>query len=294
MHLALKLALAPVLVAQAVRTRRRALVLPEADGARAGRLSEDVGAHPAGDGAAELCALRPAGRAASLRVLIAGDSSAAGVGVDRQDRAFAGHLVRGLHARLRVPVEWSLHARSGLTTRGVHRLLEASPPAPADLAVIVSGVNDVVGQVPVRRALAHRAALAAWLLDRGLARHVVFAPLPPIDRFPLLPPLLRRVLGADARRHDAAQAGWARGHAQVTHASFDVELSTATMAEDGFHPGEPVYRACGEAIADHVAQAVWPRLAGAVENASVACGDVARDAWRTPARGRATAFGERA
>jgi hypothetical protein len=26
------------------------------------------------------------------------------------------------------------------------------------------------------------------------------------------------------------------------------------MASDGFHPGEPVYRACGEALAAHVAQ----------------------------------------
>jgi hypothetical protein len=25
------------------------------------------------------------------------------------------------------------------------------------------------------------------------------------------------------------------------------------MARDGFHPGEPVYRACGEAIAAHIA-----------------------------------------
>jgi hypothetical protein len=57
MSLALKLVLSPLLVAQAVATRRRALVLPEAGGPREGRL-----------GARE-------GRA--VRVLIAGDSSAA-------------------------------------------------------------------------------------------------------------------------------------------------------------------------------------------------------------------------
>ena len=252
MHVALKLALSPVLVVQAVQTRRRALVLPEAAGARVGRLDRESSEPGRGE----------------LRVLVAGDSSAAGVGVDRQERAFVGHLVRGLHARLGVPVEWALHARSGLTTRGVHRLLQALPPDPADVAVIVSGVNDVIDQVPVRRALAHRAALAEWVLERRLARHVVFAPLPPIDRFPLLPVLLRRVLGADARRHDAAQAEWARRQTDVTHAPFEVELSAATMAEDGFHPGEPVYRACGEAIAAHVQETVWPRLRRAVDNAA--------------------------
>src|SRR4051812_21939150 len=241
MHVALKLALSPLLVAQAVRTRRRALVMSEAAGARAGRLDGRPAAARTDEAAC-----------AALRLLVAGDSSAAGIGVDRQDRALIGHLVRSLHARLGVPIEWALLARSGLTTRGVHRLLEAAPPEPADVAVIVSGVNDVVDQVPVRRALAHRASLAGWLLEHRLARHVVFAPLPPIDRFRLLPGLLRRVLGADARRHDAAQSEWARHRTDITHAPFDVELSPATMADDGFHPGEPAYRACGEAIAAHV------------------------------------------
>jgi lysophospholipase L1-like esterase len=252
MHLALKIALAPVLVVQAWRTRGRALMLPEAAGARAGVLDAalPVGARP------------PQG----LRVLVAGDSSAAGVGVDRQERAFAGHLVRALHAQLRVPVSWALHARTGLSTRGVHALLEAGEPRPADVAVVVSGVNDVTTLLPVRRALADRAALADWLLGSGLARHVVFAPLPPIDRFPLLPEPLRRVLGADARRHDAALATWARSRTGVSHAAFEIELGADSMAADGYHPGEPVYRACGEAIAAHVAQAVWPALSAAREN----------------------------
>jgi len=30
------------------------------------------------------------------------------------------------------------------------------------------------------------------------------------------------------------------------------------MASDGFHPGEPVYRVCGEALAAHVARLPLP------------------------------------
>jgi lysophospholipase L1-like esterase len=30
------------------------------------------------------------------------------------------------------------------------------------------------------------------------------------------------------------------------------------MASDGFHPGEPVYRACGEAIARYIADHIDP------------------------------------
>ncbi|HEY3634567.1 MAG TPA: SGNH/GDSL hydrolase family protein [Caldimonas sp.] len=230
--LAVKVALAPLLVAQAIATRRRAPVLPEADGERDGVVGS-------GDRA--------------LRVLVAGDSSAAGVGVARQDQAVVGHLVRALHRDTGRPVAWALRARAGLTTRGVHALLLAAPPFAADVAVVITGVNDVIDQVPTRRAVRERAALADWLLGTAGVRHVVFAPLPPMHRFPLLPEPLRRVMGGDARRHDAALARWAATRSDVSHAGFAVELDAAGMASDGFHPGEPVYRACGEALAAHVA-----------------------------------------
>ena len=93
---------------------------------------------------------------------------------------------------------------------------------------------------------------------QGCARHVAFAPLPPIDRFPLLPEPLRRIMGGDARRHDAALARWAATRADVSHAAIDVDLDAAGMASDGFHPGEPVYRTCGEALAAHVAALAAP------------------------------------
>lgn len=233
--IARKLVLAPVLVAQALRTRRRALVMPEAGGERRGGV---------GTGAAD--------SAAPLRVLIAGDSSTAGVGVSSQDLAVAGHLARALYAVTGRPVAWTLRARSGLTTRGVHSMLKRDPPPPADVAIVISGVNDVVDQVTIRRAIAHRAALADWLLGQGLARHVAFAQLPPVHQFPLLPEPLRRVLGDDARRHDVALARWAATRVDVSHAAFHVELDAAGMAVDGFHPGEAVYRVCGEALAAHV------------------------------------------
>jgi len=221
-------------VTQALRTRRRAPILPEAAGPREGRTG--------------------AGAAAAIRVLIAGDSSAAGVGVADQDAAVAGHFARTLAQRLDRPVDWWLRARSGLTTRGVHALLRAAPPPVADVAVVITGVNDVIDQIPARRAIGHRAALADWLLSSGLAGHVVFAPLPPVHRFPLLPEPLRRVLGDDARRHDAALGRWAASRNDVSHAVIVLDVDAASMADDGFHPGEPIYRACGEALARHVAE----------------------------------------
>ena len=234
-NVALKIVLAPVLVVQAVATRKRAPSLPEAEGAREDRVG-------AGDG----------GRGGAFRLLIAGDSSAAGVGVARQDQALSGYLSRALQRLLARPVQWSLHAKSGFTTQQVFQLLREQKLPAADVAVVVTGVNDVIEQVSLRRVLAQRAAMADWLLAEHGVAHVVFAPLPPVEHFPLLPSPLRNVMGADAHRHDTAVARWAATRSDVSHAVIDVELGPESMAADGFHPGEPVYRTCGEALAAHI------------------------------------------
>ena len=237
MSFALKLVLSPLLVAQAMSTRKRAPALPEAAGPREGQLG---------------------GGARALRVLITGDSSAAGVGVAHQEQAFAGHFTRTLHRRSGRALRWRLRARSGLTTAQVHEMLRADPPPAADLVVVLTGVNDVIGLIPPQRAVQHRAALADWLLGEGRAAFVLFGPLPPINQFPLLPQPLRRVLGADARRHDEAMARWAATRRNVFHAALALQLAPAAMAADGFHPGEPVYRACGEALARFVTDTILP------------------------------------
>lgn len=236
MSLALKLALSPLLVAQALATRRRAPVLPEAAGARRGSI-----------GAGE-----------PLRLLIVGDSSAAGVGVATQEAALAGYLTRHLAQHGGRRVHWALHAQSGITSAQALELVRRERPAPADFAVVVLGVNDVIDQVPSHRAVAQRAALADWLMENTQVREVVFAPLPPVHRFPLLPQPLRWVAGADARRHDAALARWAATRADVHHVPIALDVGPATMAVDGFHPGEPVYRACGEALAAFIVQRLNP------------------------------------
>jgi len=232
MSLALKLALAPLLVVQAVATRRRAPVLPEPEGPRQGQVG--------------------AGRA--LQILIVGDSSAAGVGVRTQDEALTGHLTRTLARCSGRRVRWQLVAKSGITTVQALALLKQAAPARAEIAVVVLGVNDVIDQVPSHRAVQQRAELVEWLREHAGVRHVVFAPLPPVHRFPLLPQPLRHVMGGDARRHDEAVARWAATRHDVSHLPIAYSLGPEHMADDGFHPGEPVYRACGEALANHVAE----------------------------------------
>lgn len=244
MSLSAKLALSPLLVAQALLTRRRLPQLPEAAGRREG--------------------VAGAAAATRLRLLIAGDSSAAGVGVLTQREALAAQLGERLAEACAARVSWRLLAEAGLTSKQTLHLLQRELPRQplraADVAVLVTGVNDVIDQVPSQQAVAARESLANWLRNAHGVQHVVFAPLPPIHQFPGLPQPLRWVAGSDAQRHNRALRQWARTRGDVSCVEMDMPLNRGVMAADGFHPGERVYRYCASAIAMHIAHHVWPQL----------------------------------
>ena len=52
---------------------------------------------------------------------------------------------------------------------------------------------------------------------------------------------------------------WATTRSDVHHVPVELQLSPAAMARDGFHPGEPIYRACGEALARFIAERIIPK-----------------------------------
>ncbi len=234
MSLALKLALAPLLLAQALQTRRRMPRLPEAAGPRRGRVGDGPG---------------------RLGLLIVGDSSAAGVGVASQDDALAGCLSRALAQRLGRAVQWQLCARSGITSAQAGGLLADADAA--DVAVVVTGVNDVVDRIRPAAALAARGQLVQALVQRTGVRQVVMTPVPPMHRFAGLPQPLRWVAGRDAAAHQRALARWAQGQPGVSQLRPALPLDDpAMLARDGFHPAAPLYRLWGDALADHIAAVI--------------------------------------
>ena len=212
----LRAVLLPVLVAQALQVRRKALRLPEASGPRDG---------VAGDGPV-------------LRLLIAGDSSAAGVGVAVQDQALAGRLVAELAGAFEV--HWRLEARTGADSAETIRRL-AGLDGTFDVVVTALGVNDVTGLVRGRVWMERQRLLSALARERFAARLIVTSGLPPMGRFPLLPQPLRWMLGRQARRFDAGLADLAAAAPDIAHVRFDLPLSPADMAEDGYHPGAAIY-----------------------------------------------------
>jgi lysophospholipase L1-like esterase len=236
--LAAALPLAPLLVWQGRRVRRDTPKLPEAEGAREGRVGADRIGRP-------------------LRLLIVGDSSAAGVGATLQSDALSGRLTVLLGASLLRPLDWRLVARSGITTREALGLLDETPADPFDVAVVALGVNDVTAVRLVSRWLDDVERLQARLHARHRVRRVLWSGLPPMHRFPALPQPLRGVMGLHARALDAALGRWCAARPGglrplATHVPMPAMTDPALVATDGFHPGPGAYRVWADALAPHV------------------------------------------
>ena len=119
-HLAATIVLGPLLLLQGRHVRRVTPVLPEPPGPREGR----------------------SGQGPPLRLLIVGDSAAAGVGAATQDEALSGQLAARLAQRFEL--RWKLVARTGATTPDALQALTDLPRERFDVAVTSLGSSNHV------------------------------------------------------------------------------------------------------------------------------------------------------
>lgn len=218
----------PVLLGQALFVRTRYVALPEPVGERSGT----------------------AGQGPALRLLIIGDSSAAGVGVATQSDALLGQVIAllGDHAT----IHYALVAQTGAKTTDVLGWLDALPDARYDIAVTALGVNDVTKGVSLRKWLRQQTLLLDQLAARFKTEKIIISGLPPIGQFPLLPHPLRWVLGRQAARFDRHLRRLAAARSGCVALQFDIGLDASNMSEDGFHPGPAVYATWAQAIAQTI------------------------------------------
>ncbi len=213
------LGLAPILVAQGRYVRRVTPRLPEASGARSG--TQGLGPR--------------------LRLLIAGDSAAAGVGVLTQADALCGNLVSELSRDFRV--SWQLRAQTGLAARDLVEQLERAAAETFDVVLLSVGVNDATGRTAIRDWRMDLARMVVLLRVKFGARHILLTSLPPMHLFPALPQPLRWYLGTRARQLDLELRKVAQADAQCLWLAPQLPVTGDAIAADGFHPGAPAYAA---------------------------------------------------
>lgn len=231
-------ALAPLFAFQGRRVRRATPQLPEPPGRHSG--TRGVGP--------------------PLRLLLVGDSAAAGVGAASQDEALSGRLADELAPAF--CLSWTLIARTGATTAGTARHLARRPAEECgafEVAVLSLGGNDVMRRQPLDRWLEDVGEVATLLRVRFSVRHILLSGLPPMHVFTALPQPLRWYLGVTARKFDRALAGWATTQPDCEHVPLELSDVAGLLATDGLHPGPAAYHRWSVELARRV-RARWASM----------------------------------
>ena len=222
------IALAPILLWQGRKVRQRTLRLPEAAGARTGSLGQGL----------------------PLRVLLLGDSAAAGVGVGRQEEALAGQLAAQLSSEYQVA--WQLLAESGLKCQQLLSKLDDLTVQPYDCVVLSIGVNDVTAGTKDQQWLAQLKQLQERLRRDFNVQHIFISAIPPMQYFTALPTLLSGYLGRRAQRLNRLTAQLAERGDGLYFMSIELGVDPQMLAADGFHPSGQAYRLWAEQIAARI------------------------------------------
>ena len=222
------IALAPILLWQGHKVRQRTLRLPEAAGARTGSLGQGL----------------------PLRVLLLGDSAAAGVGVGRQEEALAGQLAAQLSSEYQVA--WQLLAESGLKCQQLLSKLDDLTVQPYDCVVLSIGVNDVTAGTKDQQWLAQLKQLQERLRRDFNVQHIFISAIPPMQYFTALPAPLSGYLGRRAQRLNRLTAQLAERGDGLYFMSIELGVDPQMLAADGFHPSGQAYRLWAEQIAARI------------------------------------------
>jgi lysophospholipase L1-like esterase len=187
-----------------------------------------------------------------IRLVILGDSSAAGYGVTRPRETPGALLASGLVERLRRPVVVRNLAVVGATSAGLVPQRELALPWRPDIAVILIGGNDVTHRVRVHTAVTHLAETVGLLRAEGA--RVVVGTCPDLGTVRPIQPPLRWLVRQWSRDMAAAQtvAVVEAGGTTVSLGDLlgpEFAASPETMfGADRFHPSPAGYRAAVAAM----------------------------------------------
>jgi lysophospholipase L1-like esterase len=187
-----------------------------------------------------------------VRLVLVGDSSAAGFGVEQARHTPGAVIAAGLAGELRRPVELRCFAVVGATSAEIAPQVQRALAHRPQVAVILVGANDVTHLVKTPVAVAHLADAVRTLREAGA--EVVVGTCPDLGTIrPIQPPLrwLARGLSRSLAAAQTIATVEAGGRTVSLGDLLGPEFAKAPdrmFAADRFHPSEEGYRAAALAL----------------------------------------------
>ena len=209
--------LLPILLIQGNMVRKQAIELPEAKGARKG-----------------LC-----GSGKDLSIIFLGDSSACGVGVDHLDDALSGRLLTSIKDEY--SCDWSILAKSKITTRDLIKIIQNEADTKVDVAVICIGMNDITAGKHAESWILELSELTSLLTEKFAAKKMIFSGIPPVRHLKQISQPLHYVLSLKASVFENALQEFCVSQPNCHYVDINLPVNKQTMAKDGFHPNKIFY-----------------------------------------------------
>lgn len=183
-----------------------------------------------------------------MDVVVVGESTAAGCGVELHEDGFAGSLAREISARTRRPVQWKVVGEFGATARRIRYRLLPQVGGDFHLAVLLAGGNDVMAGRSPDQWREDLSAIVDGLME--CADQVTVVGIPPFARFPSMPTALGRYLGSRAEVLDEVSRQVCASRPCVTWVTTTGAPPTDFFGSDRFHPSAAGYRLWARMVAD--------------------------------------------
>jgi lysophospholipase L1-like esterase len=187
-----------------------------------------------------------------LRLLVIGDSAAAGYGARDPDDTYGAFLASGLAERTGRPVDLRCHAVVGAETTDLVTQIDQADLTGVEATAVLIGVNDVTHGVRTGTAVSSLRAVLERLRAHGSA--VVVGTCPDLGTVRPIPQPLRHFARQRSRRLAEAQALAtleAGGTAVALGSLLGPEFAAAPaelFGPDRYHPSPRGYRRCAEAM----------------------------------------------
>ena len=215
------LTLTPVFLAQAAWVIRRLPALPDARKPWSGALA---GPDP-------------------IRLLVVGDSTAAGVGVTEQEDGLPGNIARELKHRFTRGTEWRVVAETAVDTRGlVTRHLDGLTEAAADLIFVTVGSSDAIKLRPQSAFARDLTALLECLRKSSPDALILVSQLPRFAQLKQFAEPLKSGLARNSALLDATLIAVVSPMHGVRAVATPPIYPPGTLSEDGLHPNARGYR----------------------------------------------------
>jgi lysophospholipase L1-like esterase len=211
---------APFLYLQGQYVRRKIGLLPDAQGNKRGK-----------SGSYEQ----------TVKLLVIGESTVAGLGARTHETALAGQFAKCLSQKIGKSVEWYVIGKNGVTAkRTIEELVPQIPDEKFDYILAGVGGNDVLKLSSPFKWRRDMTKLLEILFEKSPDATIFMTNAPAVHLSPVLPQPIKFILGELSRLHDKNSQEFTSKMERVHYFHRPNEITVGFFA-DGIHPSEQGY-----------------------------------------------------